>query len=216
MTVNAFSSDRGWLFQDILHQLYDAGAVTSHEPISGFDSYLCVRSSEAALSPRLDRTVVQIHCQEPRWIGSATALDKCAGFIFTHPAQAGILEGMGVKLDGKQTMCRPIGAKRAFTVRQSMPSRFTVGWVGRNSGAFKRINLYVEALELVNGIGVQAGFVSPDGRAGHHEPDRGGTVAAVRGSGLRRAGDLDGLRVGSQSGFSCPASRPPILLSGFR
>lgn len=156
MTINAYAADRGWLFADLLDRFNAAGAARSDAPLANFDSYLCIRSSEAVLSPRLEKTVVQIHCQKPQWIGSADVLSRCAGFIFTHYDQPRILREMGVDLSDKPSMCRPIGASREFKPRESMPERFTVGWVGRNSGAFKRVDLFFDAMYQLGLAGVPA------------------------------------------------------------
>jgi glycosyltransferase involved in cell wall biosynthesis len=109
------------------------------------DCWVSIRSSEADLSPDLSRTLVQIHCNQPHLIGDPKVLSRAGAFCFTHHAQPAILRQMGVDLTDKKMMLRPIGALKAFTVRETLSPKFTVGWSGRDTGA-KGLDLFVEAV----------------------------------------------------------------------
>lgn len=145
--ISTFASDKGWLFSDLLLRYSELGCSAGFAPDPEAESWLCLRSSEAHLSPDPERTVVQIHCQVERWVGKPAVLNRCAGFIYTHPNQPAMLQRMGVQTD-KPHICRPIGSAMSFTLREAMPETFTVGWVGRATG-MKGEDLFVEAMKRV-------------------------------------------------------------------
>jgi glycosyltransferase involved in cell wall biosynthesis len=70
--------------------------------------------------------------------------------MLTHPDQKRILTAAGVDLTSKKMLCRPLGALKTFSPRDSLPPIFTVAWVGRPAIHFgrewKRINWFVEAI----------------------------------------------------------------------
>lgn len=79
----------------------------------------------------------------------------CGAIALTHPDQRRILAESGIRLAGKRVLDRPIGALEAFDLRQELPKRFTVGWVGRPVRHFgqelKRVDRVIEALRALDG-----------------------------------------------------------------
>lgn len=159
-TVNVVAQNRGWLFEDLKqHFSRRSGAqlnvITSEKPLNNADAWLYLRANEVAGSPDKARTLVQIHdhfddgLYEPG--GAREAIRDCGGLSLTHPDQREILRTRGIDFSGKQVLLRPIGASGLFRVRQSLPERFTIGWVGRPvvylGEEFKRLGWLVAALE---------------------------------------------------------------------
>lgn len=157
MIINAYCRDKGWLFEDFKHHfesywLRDGQVIATETPDPFADAWVSIRSSEIELSPDLSRTVAQIHCQQPHLIGDpwvCEALSKVGALSFTHYEQPKILRQMGVQLDGKPVLLRPVGALEAFELRDQLPGTFTVGWSGRNTGA-KGLDLFVDAVVLAS------------------------------------------------------------------
>lgn len=133
---------------------------TSHEPMSQADSWIFIRANEAATSPDLSRSVVQIHDvwgldddENPYAPGAEReAVRHCGGLVLTQPIHREILFNCGVDLAGKALLEQPIGALRCFTPRTEADRSdvFTVGWAGRPSRwrgiDWKRLDDVVEAL----------------------------------------------------------------------
>lgn len=147
LIVNAYAAPRGWLFADLLRHLSRAGAVASDAPLPDADAWICVRTDEWRLSPDVRRTVVQIHDMwDHDWPADVGALSRC------HPDQcpAEYIAGLG----SRAVPVRPMGALRAFTPREKLAERFTVGWVGRphaRSGElFRHPAPLIEALGAVD------------------------------------------------------------------
>lgn len=61
MKINVYCQSRGWLFDDLKGQIASLGAIASNSPIAGADAYICIRTCEAGLSPKPEKTVVQVH-----------------------------------------------------------------------------------------------------------------------------------------------------------
>lgn len=149
--INAYCESLGWLFDD-LREHFDSTtvAVGSDAPLNDADAWICIRSWEANKSPNIARTVVQIHAMEPRLItgnGRVTAddLSEAGAFSYVHPEQPKILRAMGVDI-AKQSLIMPIGAGELFLPRGSMPEIFSVGWIGRDTGPNKDLDLFVSAI----------------------------------------------------------------------
>lgn len=160
--INIVAVNKGWFFEDLkMHfrkvEGRDIRIVTSDRASENVDSWIYLRTKEAALTPDPKRTIVQIHDMYDNGMyrknGERYAAAKCKGLVFTNPDQRHILEASGVNLDDKHTLCRPIGPQKSFRPRRSLSSRFSIGWVGRPvkfmGEDIKRINWFVEAIGKV-------------------------------------------------------------------
>lgn len=149
--INVYCRDFGWLFEDLKRDIAAVGedVIASNDPLQNADAWICVRTMEAARCPDPSRCVVQIHdFYEHPWLDSNR--DRVGFVSVVHP-------------DCKELASHvlPIGARRLFTLRDSMPERFTVGWVGRDvvyeGRHIKRPQLFVDAvLEARRGCEVVA------------------------------------------------------------
>jgi hypothetical protein len=63
--INVFCQNKGWLFQDLKENISRFGAISSEFSLPNMDSYICIRDSEGFLSPRPDKTLIQIHHINP-------------------------------------------------------------------------------------------------------------------------------------------------------
>ncbi|HSR68820.1 MAG TPA: glycosyltransferase [Acidobacteriota bacterium] len=164
LTVNVVARNHGWVFEDLKeHFLAAASAgirvLLSERPRSDADRWIFIRTQEAVSSPDPSRTLVQIHDNFDNGLyrrgGRRHCVASCRGLCLIHPQQRGILERNGVDLSQKKILERPIGALKAFQLRESLYPRFTVGWVGRPVRHFgrevKRIDAVVDALLAVGG-----------------------------------------------------------------
>ena len=179
--VNVAALDKGWFFEDLKRHFGAAHrpgvrVVVSDRPRRDADSWIVIRTHEAAASPDPARTVVQIHDMFDAGLyrpgGKRAAVRQCGAVSFTHPDQRAILEASGVPLAGKAVLDRPIGALEAFGLRPSVPDRFTVGWVGRpvrHSGKdLKRVDCVVQAIRRL-GADVRVVLVGERLEAQHRE-----------------------------------------------
>lgn len=163
--VNVAAINRGWLFEDLKRhfaaraRLKGFAVVASDRPVRNADAWIFIRTKEAVNSPNPGRTLVQIHDMADNGLyrpgGERACVERCAAVALTHPSQKMLLEDSGVGLDGKAVLCRPIGALKAFGLRQQMPKKFTVGWVGRPTprphADPKRIDWFLEAVRMLGG-----------------------------------------------------------------
>lgn len=156
MLINPYCRNWGWLFEDFKAG-FDAVEIpgvevrSSEAPIPEADAWICIRTDEAGACPDPSRCVVQVHdFREHRFSIHTGAIS------YVHPRQATTApRPHGSTL----TTCRPIGARRLFTLRDSMPERFTVGWVGRDvvyqGRDIKRPQLFVNAVKAARAAGVE-------------------------------------------------------------
>lgn len=162
--LNVAARDRGWFFEDLKRHFARVRrpGVRIHvteRPERHADAWIVIRTQEAADAPDPGRTLVQIHDLFDHGLyrpgGRRHALRGCAAVALTHPEQRRILEASGVDLAGKRILERPIGALEAFRLRDALPDRFTVAWVGRPVRHFghelKRVDRFVEAVEALGG-----------------------------------------------------------------
>jgi glycosyltransferase involved in cell wall biosynthesis len=169
LCINPYCQDYGWLFEDFKEQfeqvrLPDIKVVSSEDPLPDADAWICIRTDEAAASPDLAKTVVQIHdfWEHPGINGSK----KLGALVFTHDEQVNLHDLQW----STRSLVRPIGARRLFTLRESMPAELTVGWVGREivrrGKPQKRPNLFVDAVrharQMANGLKIEARMYGPD------------------------------------------------------
>jgi glycosyltransferase involved in cell wall biosynthesis len=145
-----------WLFADLCKgfqraKIQAVEVVPSETPIQDADGWIFIRTGEAAESPDFSRTVVCIHDLydhdgiygpgQPR----RQALQS-RGVVLSHPHQRQILQEAGIDLSKSLVLERPLGALRAFTVRENHAGdQFRVGWVGREHPR-KRTAWFAEAL----------------------------------------------------------------------
>lgn len=134
-----------------------AFATETAEPTA--DAWIYIRTAEAAESPDLSRSLIQIHDLfddygpgGPR----GEAVRRAGSICFSHPLQARQLGDAGVWGDPlRSDICRPIGALEAFKpATEPRPDRpFTVGWCGRpfvkDGRDLKRTKLFFDAVRLL-------------------------------------------------------------------
>jgi glycosyltransferase involved in cell wall biosynthesis len=162
--INVWCSNWGWLFEDLKQHFLTLACYAgfdgdprfqltiSDEPEPDADVWICLRSSEANKCPWPTKQIVQIHCNERRLIAQGDmvidAVNRAAGYVFTHHSQPIVLQGMGMDLSNARCLLRPIGALEAFTVRGQLfndgPAR--IGWIGRDTGTNKRVDVFVDAV----------------------------------------------------------------------
>lgn len=117
--INAYCRNLGWLFEDLKALFEESGAVVSEKPLKGADAWICLRTHELDESPDLSRTVIQVHD------------------LFEHRFPAGVTDSIVVRSHpdqvaaGAQSPVIPLGARRMFRCRDSMPAEPAVGWFGR-------------------------------------------------------------------------------------
>lgn len=166
MLINPYASTLAsgpWLFDDLKRHFrnprfdhwgvrdgvdepfYSLSVSPTEAPDPDADAWICIRAWEVHLTPDPARTIVQIHCNEPRLWGELGKIDRCAAIVYTHPCQIGLMPAAGVSID-KPSLIRPIGALRAFTLRDEMHELPSFGWIGRDTGSNKRTDLFRDAI----------------------------------------------------------------------
>jgi len=65
MRVNVYARNLGWLFTDLQQNIAKYGAIASETPLPDMDAYICLRDSEAHLSPKPDKTLTTLHHIHP-------------------------------------------------------------------------------------------------------------------------------------------------------
>lgn len=160
MIVNPYCRNYGWLFEDLKAslaavELEGVTVTTSETPLPEADAWICIRANEfAGLDRTKDmhkRTVVQLHdyrpCSPPIHFGAVQMVNERQRK--TAPA-------------ANRYEVIPLGPRAGFRVRESMPERPTVGWVGRDvvyqGRHIKRPELFVEVIKKLReaGVDVQA------------------------------------------------------------
>lgn len=182
MIINPFCAPLGWLFDDIKGQfeswnegrVFGARVLTTPVPTHA-DAWICIRSWEAGAIPDPRRAVIQIHALDPHLIlgNSPTrnleAIDDCPALVFTHPEQPAVLRELGLTLEGKKCLLRPIGALEFFTMRDRQSVTPTFGWFGRDTGANKRTALFTAAFERLAAQTDVAALLVGEGLTSHFE-----------------------------------------------
>src|SRR5215469_10286045 len=146
-----------WLFGDLRKgfqstHLEDVEVIPTETPVQNADSWIFIRTGEAANSPDFSRTVVCIHdlYDHDDLYGPGKARRQALqarGVVLCHPQQRQILQNAGIDLSKSLVLERPLGALREFTVRRSYAGdQFRVGWVGREH-ARKRTAWFAEAMQ---------------------------------------------------------------------
>ncbi len=135
MKICAYCENRGWLFEDLKRLFGELGAVVSNEPVKDADAYICIRSSEAQKSPKLDRTLVQIHDMK------AQRLNGVGCISLVHPIQRPNL----IEFSGR-VVVRPIGSREVEV--GDLPEIPTIGFFCREIRQLKRSHLFAEAVNL--------------------------------------------------------------------
>jgi glycosyltransferase involved in cell wall biosynthesis len=163
LNINVYAEDYGWLFEDLKRHFLaaardDVRVTISTAPQPEADRWIALRTAEAHLAPDPARTVVCLHdfFDDDQLYGPHGARRgvRAAGALWLcHPAIRTLLARDGVDLN-RRLLARPIGALQAFGPRQSLPPRFTLGWIGRND-PIKRLPLFLTVL-------AQAGRALPE------------------------------------------------------
>lgn len=146
--INVYCRDFGWLFEDLKRDIAAVAddVVASDNPLPDADAWICIRTNEARTPVAgwfpeqwAPRTVVQVHDFYTR-----SPLIRYGAVSLVHPDQRKTCP------TADKVHVQPIGARRLFTLRYSMPERFTVGWVGRDvtheGRHIKRPQLFVDAV----------------------------------------------------------------------
>lgn len=147
-----------WLFGDLRKgfqrtHVENIEVTPSETPVPNADSWIFIRTGEAANSPDFSRTVVCMHdlYDHDGMYGPGQARRQALqarGVVLCHPRQRQILQDAGIDLSKALVLERPLGALRAFTVRGNHPGgTFRVGWIGREH-VRKRSAWFAEALQV--------------------------------------------------------------------
>lgn len=141
--INVYARDLGWLFEDLKRAFAANGAVASETPDDDASCWICVRTSEAALSPNISRTIVQVHDMN----AYDMALMNQAGLVlFTHPLQAFLWRQRGFL--GRYAVV-PIGSRHGIVRAEELPPVPTVGYfTGETGSNSKRTDMFAEAVAL--------------------------------------------------------------------
>ncbi|MEO5930682.1 MAG: glycosyltransferase [Candidatus Kapaibacterium sp.] len=157
--INVYAENHGWLFEDMktwFSRLTVEGTIISVSdiPDPAADAWVALRTREAGFSPIAGRTVACVHdlydypgLYHPA--GGRGAVHTVGGLVLCNPLQRPLLADAGIALEGKRVLERPLGALSIFTLRESMPEKFTIGWMGRNDPR-KRTEWLMETLRLVD------------------------------------------------------------------
>jgi hypothetical protein len=142
MKINVYCRNLGWLFEDLKKLIASHGAIASDSPIQNADAYICIRDSEAHLSPNPSKTLVQLHHINPVYLSGYGTI-SCV-----HPFQ----EAQYKKRDRDTPIfTQPIGS-RDVPLSQ-LPERKVLGGFFRevNSRGKKNLKgslLFKEAVDL--------------------------------------------------------------------
>lgn len=89
MKINVFCKNHRWLFEDLKQEIASYGAIASDEPLPDADAWICLRDTEAKLSPDKTKTLVTVHHIEP------ITHDGYGKINFVHPFQKRQYNGNG-------------------------------------------------------------------------------------------------------------------------
>jgi glycosyltransferase involved in cell wall biosynthesis len=142
ITVNICAEGDDWLFGDIKRRFAATRrtglrVTVSDWPESAADAWVFIRTSEAARSPDLSRTVVCLHDlyeHDRNYFpsGDRAAVRQAGALALCHPEQRRILRDAGITLEGVPLLERPLGALEIFQPRPVLQEVFHLGWVGRD------------------------------------------------------------------------------------
>lgn len=138
MKINVYCRNLGWLFEDLKKEIAGFGAVASEEPLQDADAWICIRDTEARLSPDKSRTVVTIHHTEK--------IDHQGyGLLsFVHPFPERNWRDNNLHDD---SVVLPIGSRPI--PKSPLPSEPTLGFFCREHGkGLKRSQMFADAVEL--------------------------------------------------------------------
>ncbi|TDR73903.1 glycosyltransferase family 4 protein [Paludibacterium purpuratum] len=155
LNINVYAEDYGWLFEDLKRHFAAASSDTvrvtiSSSPQIAADRWIALRTAEAHHTPDPARTVVCIHdfFDDPGLYsraGGRRGVREAGALWLCHPAIGALLMRDDVDLGRCRLLASPIGALKAFSPRQTLPPRFTVGWIGRND-PIKRLPILLAVL----------------------------------------------------------------------
>jgi glycosyltransferase involved in cell wall biosynthesis len=142
ISVNVCAQGDDWLFGDLKRRFAatrKAGlrVTVSDWPERAADAWVFIRTSEAARSPDLSRTVVCLHDlyeHDRNYFpgGDRDAVWQAGALALCHPEQRRILRDAGITLEGVPLLERPLGALEIFQPRTVLQEMFHLGWVGRD------------------------------------------------------------------------------------
>ncbi|EOX8193535.1 hypothetical protein ACPWL5_004535 [Escherichia coli] len=143
LRINVFAKDKGWLFNDLKNHFNNSisSLTISNDPKKNHDLYICIRSSEAKLSPSITNTIIQVHNMEPHDIH---LFNSCLGVIFTHPMQEWLWKRSGFN---NHHITIPIGARKACLPFSAIPLRPAVGfYCGENKLKQKGSHIFKQVI----------------------------------------------------------------------
>lgn len=137
MKINVYCKNRGWLFEDLKREIAQFGAIPSDEPLKDADAWICIRDTEAYLSPDKKRTLVTVHHTEQiRHCGYGML-----SFVHPHPAK----QWREWNKDDK-FFTLPIGSREI--PHSPLPDKPVLGYFCREHGkGLKRSKMFAEAVE---------------------------------------------------------------------
>lgn len=140
--LNYFCQDKGWLFEDLKNHLSAHEGFSSEKPESA-EGWVCIRSSEIRQTPRLDRTIVQVHDLLDH---DMMVFNRVAGVSFMHPVQYWLWRRMGFV--GRSITC-PIGAREEVTIPNEISAKPTLGFFcGEAADLKKGADIFEKAVLL--------------------------------------------------------------------
>lgn len=141
--INIFCKNKGWLFEDIKQHFQNKQVTSSELPIKTAKAWISVRSSETNLTPRLDKTIIQVHDLADH---DPLIFRHVAGVSFTHPVQYWLWKRMG--FTGPH-LIQPIGARDGIVPPDNLPARPTIGFFcGESRDMRKGANIFERAVLL--------------------------------------------------------------------
>jgi glycosyltransferase involved in cell wall biosynthesis len=134
--INVYCENKGWLFEDLKQLIAAQGAVASDMPLPDADAYICIRTRNAELSPKPEKTVVQIHDMDC-FLG-----DKYGAISFVHEEQAKLWRKKGFR---GRYFTLPIGSRDIPYAPR--PQRPTLGYFCREVGDKKRSEFFAQVVK---------------------------------------------------------------------
>lgn len=138
--INVVAEDKGWLFERWKQALASTPqpgfkVMATQRPLPHAQAWVFIRAKEAATSPDVARSVVQLHdlFDDGRYRadGERAAVAQCAGISLTHPLQQSLLAGHGIDLARRRWIMQPVGWSGAPEPRPVAGHLPTVAWIGR-------------------------------------------------------------------------------------
>jgi glycosyltransferase involved in cell wall biosynthesis len=137
--INVVAQNRGWLFESWKQRLAVASLpghriVASKTPLRDAAAWIFIRAREAAATPDVAHTVVQLHdfADATHYAEGAErgCVADCAALSLTHPHQQDILVQAGIDPQARRSIVQPVGWSRDARIRPGAGAA-AVAWIGR-------------------------------------------------------------------------------------